>query len=38
MLVDICEWPFGEIEDGLDVEHVKLEVVSIEDVCHVAKE
>ena len=37
VLIDISEWALGQIENGLNVEHAQLEVVSVEQVCHVAQ-
>ena len=38
MLIDVCEWPLSQIENRLDAKHPQLEVVTVEDICHVAHE
>jgi len=37
VLVDLGEGPLRQVENSLDVEHLELEVVTVQDVSHVAQ-
>ena len=37
VLIDICEWALSQVKDGLNVEHAELEIVSVEQVRHIAQ-
>ena len=37
VLIDICEWALSYVKDGPNVEHAELEIVSVEQVRHIAQ-